>query len=180
VYTGSYIRGYDSISISTNAYVDTSISISTSCNAYMWPIQLNHAISIPAYLNAEDYSSAYGTSGFSNYNTVIFTDLSYNRVTTLLCDYYLYPYTSSIVYNLFMINGTRYKVYDIKVITNSTWANRVYIQSGNEIQYLTASYDTTAIFRGPIDPDNAWPVTIVVESPGVTGVTIIPIGVIYS
>lgn len=120
-----------------------------------------------------------GNEGFNAlYGSVVFTDLLYNKISTLLCDYYDYANTSSIVYNLYLINGLQQNISNVKVLTDSAWANKVSMTCSSSTQNLTDDYAATAEFAGPYAPDTITPVTITINSTGITGSTTIPIYVL--
>ena len=174
-----YMYGFDYGNITIDAYTAGALVMPpVSINAYINPIKL-HTISIPAFLNTEIFTDPNGNIGFGILynNEVVLTDLAYNKVSTLVCDYYMNT-PSPIVFNLLLANGTRYNVSNIRIMTNSTWANNVFIQHGANIQYLTDSYDTTAIFTDTIESDNAMPVIITVINPVIAYLTTIPIYII--
>lgn len=173
---GGFVHGLDYKTVLLKAYVDASTSISASTNAFIYPWQPDHSISIPAFLNAEDFAYEDGND-FSVHGTVIFTDQQYNRITTLLCDYYLSP--SLVVYNVCVVNGTRYKTYNIRTMTSSAWSGKLSITHGANVQYLTDLPNTTAIFPGPMDPNCVMPVAITVINPVISGSTTIPIYISY-
>jgi hypothetical protein len=170
---------YDYRTISTPALIDGCLSVSVSTNAYMYPLGIS-TISIPAFLAAEEFIDLEGNQFSSIYGEVILTDQNYNRVTTLLCDYYVSPGSASIVYNLFLVNGTRYTTSGIKLMTDSTWSGTLSVQHGENIQYITDASDTTAVFNNLLDPNNAMPIVITVISPGMSVLTIIPIYIAWS
>lgn len=175
-----YVCGFGNSNVSTNAYVGGALSATpVSVDAYIYPLGRD-TVSIPAFLNAEVFIGPDGTVGFNSmYGAVVLVDSEYNVVTTLLCDYYLSPSIESITYNLFVVNGTRYNTSGIMIMTDAIWSNRVSIQHGTDVQYLTDSYATTAVYTNIIEPDNAMPVVITVIEPAVTRLTIIPIYIVH-
>lgn len=177
--TLAYVYGWNYNSVSIDAYTSGAYSTSPiSINAYVHPIEAQ-TISIRAFVNTEDFIDPNGNPGFGDmYGEVVLTDLEYNRVTTLVCDYYLANSTAPIVWNLLLVNGTRYNTSNVKLATNSAWSGRVTIQHGLDTQYLTDSYNTTATFTNMISPNNAMPVAITIIEPGVSVLTIIPIYIV--
>jgi len=159
------------------AYVDTSLVVTGGVFAYIDPIKLDHRISTPAYLSVDTHIGN-GLTGFAHYNDVVMVDSSYNKVSTLICDYY--PGTGDIVFNTFLVNGKRYNVYDIRMRTDFTWSGKIKILHGTVEPYLTDNWNTTYSISGPINPDCAISTRITVINPGVTGTVIIPIEITHS
>lgn len=180
-FINAYVDALGVASISIKSFIDGCLNVQTSINAFIYPWNSGHAISIPAFLNAEDFIDPDGNAGFSNMynNNIVLTDLAYNRVTTLMCDYHISLGILPIVFNLFLVNGKRYKVSNVKFMTNSTWSTSVSITHGLNTQYLTDSHNTTAILLGPFDVDTATNVTITVTEAGVSSLTTIPIYISY-
>ena len=172
-----YLEGYDLGSINSLAYVDTSLVVTGGMSSYINPIKLDHRISTPAYLSVDTHIGN-GLTGFAHYDDVVMVDSSYNRVSTLICDYY--SGSGNVVFNTFLVNGKRYNVYDIRMRTNSTWSGKIKILHGAVEPYLTDNWNTTYAIPGPINPDCAISTRITVVNPGVTGTVIIPIEITHS
>jgi hypothetical protein len=172
-----YLEGYDSGIINSLAYVDTALIVTGGISAYINSIKIDHRIDIPAYLSVDTHIGN-GLTGFAHFDDVVMVDSSYNKVSTLICDYY--PGSGDVVFNTFLVNGKRYNVYDIRMRTNTEWSGRIKVLHGAVEPYLTDNWNTTYAIPGPINSDCAVSTRIIVINPGVTGMVTIPIEITHS